>query len=141
MTPQLHKQVCKLLTKHVGPDNICYTLFLQETLEKMARTTAVKFDMSYKVEFTAPIRGHHIYKETWCPKIGELLYCHKDDREEAMQYDRNAIGVFQPAGKEGKENLVGHVPIEISQLTSNFILAGDTNSLVSVVIGKRKREI
>ena len=51
--------------------------------------------MRYKVEFTAPIRGHHKYKETWCPKVGEELLCHRDNWEEAMQYDSNAIGVFK----------------------------------------------
>ena len=107
----------------------------------MARGIPVRFDMNYKVEFTAPIRGHHIYKDTWCPKMGEELVCHKDDREEAKQYDLNAIGVFQSACDEKSERLVGHIPVEISQLINYFISAANTNTIIAVATGKRKREI
>ena len=107
----------------------------------MARGVPVSYDMRYKVEFAAPIRGHHIYKETWCPKVGEELVCRKDDREEAIQYDRNAIGVFQSTSNDKSEQLVGHIPIEISQLTNYFLEAATTNAIVAVVTGKRKREI
>ena len=106
----------------------------------MSRAEIVKFDMIYKVEFTAPIRGHHIYKETWQPKIGEELACHRDEREGAVEYDPNAIGVFKPATIDKSEQLIGHVPIEISALLNNFLLIVN-NKLSAIVKEKRKREI
>ena len=51
---------------------------------RMARGVTVSYDMCYKVEFTAPIRGNHIYSKTWCPKVGEELVHCKDDQEEAI---------------------------------------------------------
>ena len=39
------------------------------------------------------------------------------------------------------EQLIGHIPIEISQLISYFLEAASTNTMTAVVTGKRKREI
>ena len=58
-----------------------------------------------------------------------------------QQYDLNAIGVFQLACDEKSERLVGHIPVEISQLINYFISAANTNTIIAVVTGKRKREI
>ena len=46
------------------------------------------------MEFNTAIRGHHIYKDTWVPHVGQSLKCMKDTREEAQEYDKNAICVF-----------------------------------------------
>ena len=37
--------------------------------------------------------------------------------------------------------MLGHIPIEISQLTNYFLEAATTSTIVAVVTGKRKREI
>ena len=66
---------------------------------------------------------------------------HKDNREEAMQYDSNAIGVFKSVCHEESEQLIGHIPIEIPQLINYFLEAATTNTMIAVVTGKRKREI
>ena len=42
---------------------------------------------------------------------------------------------------EESEQLIGHIPIEISQLISYFLEAATTNTMTAVVTGKRKREI
>ena len=97
----------------------------------MART----LEMKYKLEFSAPIRGHHIYKDNWWPKIGEELNCQKDNREDAIQYDKFSIGVFK------NEELVGHIPSEISELLTHFIQNSPKNKMIAFPIGKRKREI
>ena len=62
-----------------------------------------------------PIRGQHIYKDQWAPSKGIKVTCFKDTRSEAKNtiYTRN-----------GENALVGHVPIEISQLSqlmTNFV--------------------
>ena len=80
----------------------------------------------------------HIYKNVWVPRIGQNLICKSDTREEAMEYDKNAVGVFK---SDDPETLVGHLPIEISCLLTYFLEASPENKLNAIVIGKRKREV
>ena len=47
----------------------------------------------------------------------------------------------ESACDEKSERLVGHIPVEISQLINYFISAANTNTIIAVVTGKRKREI
>lgn len=109
----------------------------------MARTTKFPytFDMLYKVEFTGPVRGHHVYKDNWTPITGEQLICKTDPREEAQTYDKFALGIYKQT-VDGENILVGHVPIELSQLLNHFLTTGDKRKSIKVeVTGKRKREI
>ena len=64
----------------------------------MARTAPVC--MYYQIQFETAIRGHHIFKDAWLPQIGQRLICKKDDRDEALQYDVNAIGLYRKEGEE-----------------------------------------
>ena len=50
--------------------------------------------MVYKTELSCAIRGHHVYKITWFLVINEKFDCKKDDREEALSYDKHAVGLF-----------------------------------------------
>ena len=104
----------------------------------MSRTLPVMHEMNYRTVFQTAIRGHHIYKNVWVPRIGQNLICKTDTREEAMEYDKNAIGVFK---SDAPENLVGHLPTEISCLLTYFLEASPENKLNAIVIGKRKREV
>ena len=61
----------------------------------MARTDwNFSFSMSYEMKFEAAIRGHLVYKAAWSLVINEVLICKKDNREEAQEYDSNAVGVY-----------------------------------------------
>ena len=93
--------------------------------------------MGYKIEFQTAIRGHLIYKDVWV-LIEQELICKADNREEAIEYDKNAIGVFKTGDLE---TLVGHFPIELSCLLKYFLEASPENNLITVVTGKRKREV
>ena len=104
----------------------------------MSRTLPVMHEMNYRIEFQTAIHGHHIYKDVWVPHIGQNLICKTDTREEAMEYDKNAIGVFK---SDDPETLVGHLPIEISCLLTYFLEASLENKLNVTVIGKRRREV
>ena len=53
----------------------------------------------YELTFSSVIRGHHVYKDTWKPTTGEILYCREDHRVEAKQYDKNSVGVFREISK------------------------------------------
>ena len=79
----------------------------------MARASVImNFDMFYQIEFKTAIRGHHVYKQTWTPSLGEILQCKKDNRQEALDYDEHAVGVYKFESDDAETMLVGHVPIE-----------------------------
>ena len=95
----------------------------------MARSVAAKFEIFYSVDFETVIRGHHIYKSVWKPCDGEMLNCVKDKRGEAMEYAKNAIGVYRTPSESEQKMLVGHVPIELSSLMNNFLKANDSQMI------------
>ena len=102
----------------------------------MARSIVGKsFTICYKTEVTSVIRGHHVYKEVWDATIGETLEAALDDREEAKEYDKYAVGLYK------KDLHVGHIPIEISSLCFHFINQDPENKIKAEITGKRQREI
>ena len=70
-----------------------------------------------------------------------MLNCVKDKRGEAMEYDKNAIGVYRTQSESEQKMLVDHVLIELSSLMNNFLKANNSNKLVANVPRKRKREV
>ena len=106
----------------------------------MAKTDSVDFEIIYKLSFYSVIPGHHVYKATCSPQVGEKLECNEDTRQEAKDYDENAVGLFKAASRDGKKTLVGHVPIELSSLVDHFLKADKSNSVCAEVTGKRKRD-
>ena len=82
--------------------------------------------------FTNPF-GTHVMEK--------MLNCLKDIRGEAMEYDKNAIGVYRTPSEREQKMLVSHVPIALSRLMNKFLKANDSNKLVVKVSGKRKREV
>ena len=64
-------------------------------------------------------------------------------RAETKEHDKNAIGVYcvmkhlDVANK--KKTLVGHVPIELPHLMTNFLKANTKNKLLAQATGKRKK--
>ena len=90
------------------------------------------------------------FKKTWppCLQIGletvqwrNTNSCMKDMHSEAIDYDKNAIGVYRAVEKNKERMLVGHVPIELSSLVNNFLKANKSNKLVAKVSGNRNREV
>ena len=64
--------------------------------------------------FTAAVRGFHVYKINWKPQEWELLKCaHEVDNP----YDMFSKNICKPDSNE----IVGHLPMEISRITK-FIL-------------------
>ena len=64
--------------------------------------------------------------------------CRTDNRDEVMEYDKHAIGIYK---SENSKSLVGHLPMEISCLLTNFLNAGSEHKLQAIIIGNRKIEI
>ena len=75
------------------------------------------------------IRGHHIYKISWTPFVGEILL---------VQEDHNPEGSFALAILKSGE-IVGHAPCEISRIVWYFIEYDGTVSCE--VTGPRKQGI
>ena len=57
-----------------------------------------------------PLRGHHtmFIKVTWFSVDKEKLEWKKDNREEALRYDKHAVWVFRK-----NATLVGYITIEL----------------------------
>ena len=91
----------------------------------MSQTVIVNFEMVNRIQFTFRIfefRVHHVYKTNWFSVINEKLDCKKHDREEALSYYKYAAAVFKKDG-----TLVGHTPIELSNLIDYFLKDGEEN--------------
>ena len=69
-----------------------------------------------------------IYNNIWTPFQNEQLFTKPDDREEALEYDKYSIGIFRLKNTEENE-LVGHVPVELSSLLYHFLNAESNNEI------------
>lgn len=78
------------------------------------------------------VRGHHVYKDVWKPRLGELLLC---KMEFGNIHDPYAVSVVRDDGAE----VVGHVPRKISSLCYFFIKRKGT--IFCQVTGKRRRSV
>ena len=80
---------------------------------------------TYSVE--SVVRGHHVYKLTWTPVMGEKLGTRQED---GNLHDKYAVCAMK------NEVTVGHVPREISKTSWHFIQHG--GEMKCEVIGNRK---
>ena len=96
------------------------------------------FVLCYKTELKSAVRGHHVYQPVWSSTVGENLSTAPDKMEEALSYDEFAIGVY----KDKKCSLlVGHLPIEISNLSYHSLKRSSENKIIAKITRKREREI
>ena len=64
--------------------------------------------------FNAAVKGFHVYKTNWKPQDQDLLKCtHKEDNP----YDIFSMKVYKPDCDE----IVGHLPMEISRITKFIV--------------------
>lgn len=78
--------------------------------------------------FSAAVRGFHIYRQSWKPRLYEELQC---SHERDNPYDSCAVKVFDPASPD---DIKGHLPLEISRITK-FLL--DRGAEVAIAITGR----
>ena len=84
------------------------------------------------------LRGHHAYQSVWASTVGENLFTAQDKWEKVLSYDEFAIGVYK---NEKCSLLAGHLPIEISNLSYQFLKKSSENKIIVKITGKREREI
>ena len=70
-------------------------------------------------QFSAAVRGFHYYRKSWLPEPEQTLNCF---HEEGNTFDRFAIKVCE----KDKNEIVGHLPMEISRVTK-FLLDRGAN--------------
>ena len=83
---------------------------------------------SYEIE--AFVMGHHVYKQTWTPFVGEKL-------DAAMQpsniKDKYAVAIFQ----RGRNKVIGHLPLgKFAKTIFYFLKAAKENRCQIIVLGK-----
>ena len=76
------------------------------------------------------IRGHHISKSFWTPRIGETLSC---ERKEGNTSDPYAVAVCESVNAR----IIGHIPRKISSACSLF-LGQEGNIISCIVCGNRR---
>ncbi len=76
------------------------------------------------------VRGHHVYKRIWTPRVGESLgtFCEEDN-----EHDKYAVAVH----RDSSATIVGHIPREITR-TCHFFLKSK-GEITGEVSGKRRR--
>ena len=88
----------------------------------MTRVQGISFVQLYCCESESVARGHHIIKKVWKPVVGEKLTCKHDTREEAKLYDEFSVGIYHLSTSSSQDQeLVGHLPIELSFLLCKFL--------------------
>ena len=92
------------------------------------KPSASSVSSMYKKE--SVVRGHHIYRKSWAPVIGEVLPV---EREEDNQHDDYAVAVM----KNG--DIVGHVPRSISRVSWFLLKRGGV--ITCQICGKRKHGV
>ena len=70
-------------------------------------------------QFSAAVRDFHCYRKSWLPEPEQTLNCF---HEEGNTFDRFAIKVCE----KDKNEIVGHLPMEISRVTK-FLLDRGAN--------------
>ena len=74
------------------------------------------------------VRGHHVYKSTWTPLLGQVL---QTSTESGNEHDRFAVAFTKD------DNAVGHLPREISKVAWYFLHHG--GEITCEITGRRKR--
>ena len=74
---------------------------------------------SRSFEFTAIIRGYHVYQKFWQPGLNETLVCIHERRNEFDAFSVKTIRALDNA-------TVGHLPREISRQTKYLLDGGAT---------------
>ena len=83
-------------------------------------------------EYGSFARGFHVYMDIWNPVIGEILKC---KRKPTNEVDKHAVAIMC-SDSLGKESVVGHIPHNISKVSSMFLTIPSTAIEVEV-LGKR----
>lgn len=81
-----------------------------------------------------------MYENISSPYKGEKLAVRPDNREEAFEHNKYAIGIYKK--KDGDcDELVGYAPAGVLSLLYHFLQTSDDNCVEVEILGKRKLEV
>ena len=103
----------------------------------MARVQEHPLSSSTVASFNLLLMDITFIKQVWKPVVGEKLTSKHDTREEAKLYDKFSVGIYRLSTSSSQDQeLVGHLPIELSFLLCKF-LSREGCSLECSPIGAR----
>ena len=83
--------------------------------------------MTTNFEIDSFIKGYHVYKHSWMPKVGEILSTEREPENSVDKYavcakKNNKIVGHLPLGKAGKfEKTVFYFPEKISEISNPLL--------------------
>ena len=87
------------------------------------------------VRFLCGLRGYHVYKKDWTPRINKVLPA---VHEVSNTYDRYAIAAKKKLPGQLAPSTVGHLSKEISKFTRFIILYGATVTIKVTDVNHRR---
>ena len=87
----------------------------------------IVIDKANSFSFNSYARGYHAYMKIWNPVDGAVLVC---TRETDNPHDNYAVSIIRSS------YVVGHVPLGLSKIFSNF-LSLPISTMLCIVTGKR----
>ena len=96
------------------------------------------FVLCYKTELKSVVHGNHVYQSVWTSTIGKNLFTATDKSEETLSYNEFAINVYK---NKKCSLLVGHLLVEISSLSYNFLKKSSENKTIVKIMENREGEI
>ena len=85
----------------------------------------------WKFSFPCGLRGYHEYRTIWIPELNEVLSA---KHERSNPHDRYAIAAFKRRPEFLREQIVGHLPREISR----FIVHGGVVTVKVLDVNHRR---
>ena len=91
------------------------TLRMRKTSRAGPASTAMASQGEAVCVLEGVIRGHHVYKATWTPTVGEILVVRQ---EPGNDHDRHVVCIERGA------EIVGRIPRELSWMVWHFLVHG-----------------
>ena len=102
---------------------------------RVCRETRGSTMADLNITFLCGLRGYHEYRNVWTPTLNEVL---RARQERNNPYDRYAIAALKHQSETHREQVVDHLPREISRYTW-FIINHGAEVLVQVVDVNHRR--
>ena len=90
---------------------------------------------SVKFTFSCGLRGYHEYRSVWRPSLNEVLPA---KHERNNPHDQYAIAAFKQRPGFLREEIVGHLPREISRFTYFIIVHGGVVTVKVIDVNHRR---
>ena len=94
-----------------------------------------EFRIMHQIKFQCLIQGHHMYKNAWSPYKRETLIAQSDNRGEAQENDKYAVGIYKENDDRSKE-LIAKRKHEVGLVVPAKYNAFTRNKKIAMVLDK-----